>query len=539
MTVITSGIGRASRVMALGTIASRASGFLRTAVIAAAIGSHLLGDAYNVANTTPNIIYDLLLGGVLTSVVVPLLAQAANSHLDGGQAYAQRLVTLVLVVLGGASALAVIAAPLIVHVYARGFTTEQTRLATTFTRFFLPQIVFYGLGATIGAILNIRNRFAAPMWAPVLNNVVVIGTGLLFITMTHHRAGESAELSTGAELVLAIGTTAGIVAQTAALLPSLRAAGFRWRPRFDFRHSGLGQAGRLAGWMLGYVAAGQVGYLVVVNLATSAGAGGGQGVGYSPYTYAYTLFQLPHAVVAVSVITALLPRMSRHAVAGRLDDVRADLSTGTRLAAAALVPASVAMFVFGKPVATVVFGHGATGVAGAQVVGAVLAAFAIGLVPYSAYQLQLRAFYALRDTRTPALIGLVLNAVLISIDVALYAALPPGNRVVGLALGFGVAYAVALVVSARVLGGRIGGVDGRRTVQTVVRLLVASTVAVGPAWMTTLAVRTGLGAGPAAGLLGLAGAGVVGGLVFVAAATRMRVPEVATLAATVRARLPR
>jgi putative peptidoglycan lipid II flippase len=515
--------------MALGTLASRGTGFLRTAVIAAAIGSGLLGDAYNVANTTPNILYDLLLGGVLTSVVVPLLVQAAGADSDGGTAYTQRLLTVVLIGLGGATALAMIAAPAIVALYARGFTADQAALATTFTRFFLPQIVCYGLGATIGAVLNTRDRFAAPMWAPVLNNLVVIAAGLSFAVLAGAHGGNSTRLSTTQVLVLGVGTTAGIVAQTVALLVALRATGFRWRLRFDLRHTGLGQAGRLAGWMLVYVAASQAGYLVVVNLATAAAHGQAVGTGYSPYTYAYTLFQLPHAIVAVSVITALLPRMSRHAVAGRLDRVRADLSTGTRMAAVALVPASVGLIVLGVPVAVVVFGRGATGVAGAEFIGSVLAAFAVGLLPFSAYQLQLRAFYALRDTRTPALIGIALNAVLIAVDALLYVVLPQPHRVVGLALGFGVAYWVGLGISTLVLHRRLGGVDGRRVLRTIIRLLVAAGAGAVPAAVVYVVIRSTLGLGPATSLLAVIGGCLLGGTAFGAAALRMRVAEVAAV----------
>lgn len=525
--------------MALGTLASRVTGFLRTAVIAAAIGSGLLGDAYNVANTTPNILYDLLLGGVLTSVVVPLLVQAAGRDPDGGTAYTQRLLTVVLLGLGAATALAMLAAPAIVALYARGFTADQAALATTFTRFFLPQIVCYGLGATIGAVLNTRNRFAAPMWAPVLNNVVVIAAGLTFAWLAGAHGGDRTRLSGTEQWVLGLGTTAGIVAQTAALLVALRATGFRWQLRFDLRNTGLGQAGRLAGWMLVYVAASQIGYLVVVNLATSAAHGSAVGTGYSPYTYAYTLFQLPHAIVAVSVITALLPRMSRHAVAGQLDRVRADLSTGTRMAAVALVPASVGLLVLGVPVAVVVFGRGATGVAGAEFIGSVLAAFAVGLLPFSAYQLQLRAFYALRDTRTPAIIGVALNAVLIAVDALLYVALPPSQRVVGLALGFGVANWVGLAVSTVVLRRRLGGVDGPVVVRTVVRLLVAAGAGAVPATAVFVAVRSSLGLGPASALLAVSGGSVLGGAVFAAAAVRMRVAEVVALRTALGARLHR
>ncbi len=465
-------LGRSSAVMVVGTLASRVTGFLRTIVLAAAVGIALVGDAYNVANTLPNILYDLLLGGVLTSVVVPLLVAAAAADDDGGEAYAQRLVTLVVLVLGAASALAVLAAPLVIRLYAVSADPAQRALATTFARFLLPQIVFYGLGATIGAILNTRGRYAEPMWTPVLNNLVVIATALVFLALPGRRHLSPSSITSAQTLTLAIGTTLGIVVQTVALLPGLRATGFRLRLRLDLRGTGLRSAGRLAGWVLCYVLVNQVGLLVIVNLANAAARASGSG--FSAYIYAYSLFQLPYAVVSVSVITALLPRMSRSAVEGRLDEVRSDLSSGLRLTGVVLIPAALGFVVLGPALATLVFAHGQVSQAGAEQIGAVLAAFAVGLVPFSAFQLQLRAFYAMRDTRTPALVNIVVTAVNIAADIALYLALPPRDRVTGLALGFAASYVAGLALSSLVLRRRLGGLDGARVLRTTVRLLVAA-----------------------------------------------------------------
>jgi putative peptidoglycan lipid II flippase len=526
---------RATRTMAIGTLFSRATGFLRVVVVAAAIGAGPLGDAYNVANVLPNIVYELLLGGVLTSVVVPLLVAAAHRDPDGGEAYAARLLTLVALVLGAASLVAVVAAPLLIGMYGR-LAGGQRELAVTFARFFLPQILFYGVGATIGAVLNTRDRFAAPMWAPVLNNLVVIGAGLVFFALPAPSTPDRL-LTTSQMLTLAIGTTAGIVVQTLALLPSLRSSGFRWRPRFDFRGTGLGPAVRLAGWVLLYVAINQLGYLVVVNLATAASraAGTAGAAGYSPYFYAFTLFSLPHAVVAVSVITALLPRMSRHAAESRLDALRTELSGGLRLAAVVLVPAAVAYLVLGPLIGTVVFDHGRIGLAEAHRIGTVLAAFAVGLLPFSAFQLQLRAFYALRDTRTPALVNIAVNAVMVAVDLLLYAVLPADSRVVGLALGFAASYAAGFGITHAVLRRRLPGPAGQVS-RTYVRLLLAAAAAALPAYAVSRLVTGAAGSGAAGSLLGLAGALLVGGVFYVLAARRLRVRELQTLTSGMRRR---
>lgn len=534
-------LARSSRTMALGTVASRGTGFLRTLVLAAALGPGLLGDAYTVANTTPNIFYDLLLGGILTSVVVPLLVQATR---DGdGEAYAQRLLSLVGVVLGAVTVVAVLAAPLVVALYGQGFTGAQRDLAVLFTRFFLPQIFFYGVGAVIGAILNTRGSFGAPMWAPVLNNAVVIVTGLLFIFVAPAASRTPDGLTGRATTVLALGTTLGIVAQTFALLPSLRAVGFRFRVRTDVRGVGLRRAGGLAKWVLVYVAANQIGLLVVINLAGAAARAardaGDTASGNATYAYAFQLFQLPHAIVAVSVITALLPRMSRSAADGRLGDLVRDLSRGSRLGLAALVPAAMGLLVLHTQVGVLVFARGATSLDEARAIGLVMAAFAVGLVPFSLFQLQLRVFYALSDTRTPALVNIAVNLANIIVDLLLYAALPPRHRVAGLAMGYALSYVVGLAATSRILDRRLGGLDGRRVVRTGVRLLVSALA--GGLLTALLAAVVGavLGGGTLGAVVTLVVAGGAGAALFVLVARRTQVDEVHDLVSTVLSRAGR
>ena len=440
---------RNTRTMATATVASRVTGFLRTAVLAAVLGVGGLGQAYNVANTLPNNLYEFLLGGILTSTLVPLLVQARERDADGGLAYAQKLFSLVVATLVVVSVLGVLAAPTLVGLYDGSPNADELTLAGNWARFFLPQIVFYGMTAVFGALLNTRGRYAAPMWAPVLNNVVVIATLVLFVLVPGPAEPGPGALSTAQFVVLGVGTTAGVVAMTVALLPSLRAVGIRLRPRVDLRGLGLGAIGRLAAWTLVYVAATQLSYLVLTRLATPAHQ-------QPTYIFAFTVWQLPHAVVAVSVITALLPGMSRHAVRGRVDRIRADIDRGTRLSVLLLVPASLAFIVLGRDIAVVLFAHGQTTVAEADRIGSTLAVFAVSLVPFSVYQLQSRAFYAMRDTRTPALIQLVVSLVLVVVDVALSAAVQGSDRVYALAAGHTVAYVCGVALSVALLRRRIG-----------------------------------------------------------------------------------
>jgi putative peptidoglycan lipid II flippase len=528
-------LARSSAVMAVGTLASRLTGFLRTVVIAAAMGL-TVAESYNVANTIPNILYDLLLGGVLTSVVVPLLVQAAHDDGDRGEAYAQRLVTIVGTTLLVVTAIGVALAPQIVALYAHRLDPHEQQLAVTFARYFLPQVVFYGLGAVFGAILNTRGSFAAPMWAPVANNLVVIAAGAVFFAVTVGRP-EPGRLSTTQTLLLALGTTGGIVVQTIALLPALRKVGFRLSLRWDWRGAGLRSAGPFAAWILGYVVTNQLGYVAIVNLATAAGrAQGPGGSGYSPYTFAFILFSLPYAVVSVSVITALFPRMSRDAVESDNSAVADATAGGLNLSAVLLVPSTVALVALGPLLATVVFAHGNVGLSGARLIGGALAGFGIGLVPFSAFQIQLRAWLAMRESRTPFLVNVVITAVNVGVDVLLYLVLPPRAKVVGLAVGFSLSYAVGTLMFAVLLRRRIG--RSRRDVgRTHARLALAGLLAAVPTYAAARLLTAGLGLGVEAAFVACVAGGVIGGAVFLATAQRLRVEELAEIRGLVLRRL--
>ncbi len=518
---------RSSGVMALGTIASRGTGFLRLAAVTGALGLTRVADPYNVANTLPTVVYELLLGGVLTSVVVRPLVQAARADDDGGDRFAQALLTFVVVALAATVLVGELFAPLVVKAYGGRLSPSQVDLATALLRLFLPQVLFYGAGATMGAILNARGRFGAPMAVPVLNNVVVVAALGLFVLMPGPRPPTPDGLTRAQFLVLGVGTTLGIVAQTVALVPFLRKAGFRFTVRRLDRARFLSLA-RLGGWVLTYVVANQAGYLVIVRLATGARQGG-----YSAYTYAFQLFSLPHAIVAVSVITALAPAISGHAVAGDLGRVRDDLSRGLRLIAVILVPAALGLVVLARPVAVAAFAHGAFTVHDAEVTGRVLVAFACGLLPFSAFQLLARVFYWLEDSRTPALVNVVVNVVNVGADLVLATRLHGNALVVGLAAGYALSYVVGALVLARLLRERLGGLDGRRVVRTVVRTLVAGAVAAAAAYVVALLVRAVLGGAVGGALVTVPLAAAVGGALYLATARRMRVPEVESVVSLV------
>jgi putative peptidoglycan lipid II flippase len=526
---------RSSSVMALGTLASRATGFLRTLVLAYVLGVGLVANAYNNANTLPNAVYDLMLGGILTSVVVPLLVNAAKRDADGGEAYDQRMFTLATVALFALTMVATLAASLLVGLYAHAFTGAEHHLTVIFAYFFIPQVFFYGMSSLAGAVLNARGHFAAPMWTPVINNLVVIAVLLLFIAIGG--AGTSpAAISGGQVQLLGFGTTLGIVAQTAALVPVLRRVGFRWHPRFDFRREEVAEIIRMAAPLFGYIVTTQMSFLVVQNVANKA-SGSVAYDGFSTYSYAWQLFQMPYAVVGISVITALLPRMSAHAAERRYADVRADFSGGVRLSSVIVVPAALVLAVLGAPFAEALFGYGRTSATDAAYLGVVFGIFSLGLVPYMMFQLMLRVFYALHDSKTPMYIGAAVMAANIAASLASLALLPAGHVVEGLAAAFGVANIVGTAVSWRVLSKRIHGLGGREIAGSVIRMHLAAVPCAIFGLATSLAVAVLLSPGPAFGIVTMLVGGAGSLLLYVLFARALHIAEIDELTAGLRTRL--
>ncbi|MFC4564386.1 murein biosynthesis integral membrane protein MurJ [Nocardiopsis mangrovi] len=534
---------RSSAVMAIGTVVSRATGFIRTIVLAAALGTQLLGDAYQTANMVPFAVYDLLIGGLLASVFVPFLVKRKKSDPDGGNATEQRLFTVALLALAALTVVTVFAAEWLIRIYAGEFTQAQHEVATLLARFMLCQIFFIGASGVASAMLNSRNHFGAPMWAPVLNNLIIIAVGAMFLVVTG--PGSTPESITDAETsMLGLGTTLGQVLQCVVLIWALFAAGFRWRPRLDLRGSGLGEAMRTAAWMLVYIGVAQAGLLVTTNVATRAGVRAAEagesvaGAGITAYQFASMLFQLPYAIIAVSVITALLPRMSAHVADGRRDLVRSDFSRGFRLSAVLIVPISVAMVVFAIPFCVLIYARGSTSVHDAQSIGLILMVFSVMLIPFTLFQLLMRVYYALGDTRTPSIIALPAEAAHATVAISLLFVAPPGLIVVLLPVAYGLYYIVGSILAWQGLRKRMNGLDGRRVLRTLVLLHVASV----PSAVFGVAMILAFGLLPGTvlpSLLAMAAGGVIGAALFILVAKRMGVTEVTTFLDMVRSRLLR
>ena len=540
-----SGLLRSSTVMAAGTVASRALGLVRTVALAAAIdirnGISTVGDMFTMANTVPNIIYILLAGGVINAVFVPQIVRAIKEHADQGRGYTDRLITLSVLVLLIVTTLVTVGAPLVIAIYSsERLSAADVGLVTTLAFWCLPQIFFYGLYAVLGQVLNARGSFGPMMWAPVVNNLVAIASLVLFIAVASVNGTESSSVSTAERVLLGGGATLGVALQALVLIPVLRRSGFHYRPRFDFRGAGLGKAGDLARWTFLFVLVNQLAYVVVVRLATSAGKLAeetGDGTGLFGYTSAYLVFILPHSIITVSVVTALLPRMSAAAAGGRLGEVADDLSTGWRLTAVGIVPAAFALLALGPDLARVLYGAADNGDPAA--IGLVISGFALGLLVFSAQYLALRGFYALEDTRTPFFLQVAIASANAALAFAAFAVLPTRLLVVGLAVAYSLAYVLGLFLSVSVLRRRLGGVDGYRVLRTYVRLVVAAAPAAAGAYGVSSVAAATMGEGLVSSLLAL----VVGGLVlitgYVVLARVLRVGELSSLLDLVRTRVAR
>ncbi|MDX3149082.1 murein biosynthesis integral membrane protein MurJ, partial [Streptomyces scabiei] len=539
-----SGLLKSSAVMAAGTMVSRLTGFIRSAMIVSALGLALLGDAFQVAYQLPTMIYILTVGGGLNSVFVPQLVRAMKDDDDGGEAYANRLLTLVMVVLGLLTALAMFAAPLLVRALSVGVADNAAanETAVTFTRYFLPSIFFMGVHVVMGQILNARGRFGAMMWTPVLNNVVIIVTLGAFLWVYGSAADSHMNVDNipaeGVRL-LGVGILLGLVVQALAMIPYLRETGFRLRLRFDWKGHGLGKAAMLAKWTILFVLANQAGALVVTQLATAAGIGSpSKGTGFASYANAQLIWGLPQAIITVSLMAALLPRISRSAAEDDTGAVRDDISQGLRTTAVAIVPIAFGFLALGIPMCTLIFGSSGTGAA--TNMGFMLMAFGLGLIPYSVQYVVLRAFYAYEDTRTPFYNTVIVAAVNASASAVCFFVIPARWAVVGMAASYGLAYMIGVGIAWRRLKKRLGGdLDGSRVMRTYARLSIASLPAALLSGAACYGISRTLGQGVGGSMLALAGGGIVLLGVFYVAARRMRIEELNSMVGMVRGRLGR
>ena len=523
---------QSNMLVAAGTALSRLTGLLRVAVFVAVIGRTGLADVYTIANETPNIVYDLLLGGVLSATLVPLFSSflvqdEPGADRSGSGAHATRVViTISATLVSGLTALAVVLAPWIFGIYAitpaPGVDADALReVGTVLTRIFMIQILFYGLSGIAGAYLNASRRFFAPAWAPILSNLVIVAALLSLPDPGAGGWGLSDVLDNDRLLwTLGAGTTAGIAAMALVLIPSLRSAGLDLRPAWEWRHPAVRSLLTMSGWTLGFVAANQIAVAVIRNLA-QPGSGDA-----AAYFYAFTFFVLPHGLLAVSISTTFQPEMAR--AVGRRDREAFihHTSLGIRMVAVLTLPAGVLLFVLRDPIIGLAFQRGAFSAVDASNTARALAGFSVGLVGFSVYMFVLRAFYAHRDTRTPFIINSAENLLNIAIAVVLVGR----YGVLGLSLAFAIAYLISAIGAIQILGIKVNGFPVSAVLVSIARMLIAGVVMAEAMWLLTrsLSETTGMGA-----LWRILIATVIGVIVYLVALTVMRSPEAKQIISTV------
>jgi putative peptidoglycan lipid II flippase len=519
-------IMRSSAVVAVGTALSRLTGFVRIAAIAYALGVTALAGTYSYANETPNIVYELLLGGVFTATLVPLFVKYFESDDEDA---ASAVTTVSMLALLAVTVLGVLFAPVIVRLYTLDVhgpgRANQQELATELLRLFMPQMLFYGIVALATAMLNAQRRFVAAAFAPILNNVVVIAVFLMLPRVASDSLSVHSVLDDDAlVLLMGVGTTAGVAVMALALLPALRHARVHLRFFPAWRHAAVRTMLRVGGWTVGYVIANQVALFVVTVLAVGTKGG--------PFVYmaAYAFFQLPHGLFAVSLMTTFSPELARAAARDDIPAMRSQLSRALRVTTAVIVPAAALYIGLARPLIVTLLQRGAFSGGDASIVADTLVAFAVGLLPFSIYLFSLRAFTSRLDTFTPFWINCIENAINVALAFGLYAWL----GVPGLALAFSLAYFCAAVLALVVVDRRLHGIEGRALATTIVKSVGAGAVAAGASWLVADAIGwSTTGEALASLVLG----GLAGVAVYIGVATAARLEELRALYALLPARL--
>jgi len=532
-----------SAVMASGTIVSRMSGFFRSILLAAALGAGLHADVFNISNTIPNMLYILLAGGIFNAVLVPQLVRAMKNDADGGEAYTNRIVTLAGLFLLGVTVLLVLAAPWVMQLFlASDFNSPenaaQRASVIDFARFCLPQVFFYGMFVLVGQILNARGRFGPMMWAPIANNVISVAVLVVYLFVFGPATDTAGGFSSSQELLLGVGSTVGIATQFLILVPFLRAAGYSYRPRFDFRHTGLGHTLQLGVWTVLFVIVNQIAYTIVVKLASGGTAGNPDGTGYTVYSSAFLLVMVPHSIVTVSLATAILPRLSASAAAADLAGLARTLSSTLRTTLALVLPFIMVLPVVAREISKVVWGYGAAADSYRNFAPS-LALFAPGLLFFTVHYLMLRGFYSLERTRTVFWVQCVVAATNIVVALVLVGRTSAYDTSPALVIAYGCSYLVGASCSYLLLRHLLGGLDTALLVRFLVRMLLAAGAATALAYGLAQVLR-GLFDSESLVASAATAALVIGldAVVFVVLARLLRISEVSEVVGVVTRRLP-
>lgn len=517
--------GKGAAIATAGTALSRITGFVRLAALTYALGvaESKLADTYNLANTTPNIVYELVLGGILSSVLVRVYVEVKQAEgQEEAWQFVSRLTTMVMLVSSAISAVAILLAPWIFEIYtfATPRSAPQQQAGAFLLRLFIPQLLFYGLSTISTAVLNAHRKFGVPMFAPVLNNLAVSAILVFFALQVPEAMRELDEVGVGPLRLLGLGTTLGVALMGLVPWFYMRRIGYRFSIRAGLVDPRFRKIARLSAYMFGYVAINQIGLAITMILANRV-----QG-GVTAYQYAFIFFQLPHGLLAVSIATAIFPGLTERAVAGDLEGVAERLGTGLRQIAFFIFPAVAGYIAIAPQLVDLLLRHGLTTAASTAFIAFVLRAWAPGILFFSTFYLLLRGFYALGDTRTPMLVNLGALAVNLAVNLVLFFSLEDArDKIAGLAIGHSASYAAASAAAAWLMFRRLGKrVFPPRFTRAVLQMAAAALLTGAGAWLTASSLESlHLRGGRTLAVLTATAAGVV---IYAGAAKALRLDEV-------------
>ncbi len=456
----TASLSKSTATISVYTTISRVTGFIAIIVLAYALGNTNLADSYNLANTIPNMLYELVLGGILTSLFIPIFMD----HLIKDKDKAWKVVSNI----ANISILFLIVMAIIGTVFSFYFIRIQTflvpagaekvKLASLFFKFFVWEIVFYGACSILNGVLQSLKKFKVPAAAPILNNLVTIAT-VLFIYLPLRNENPEAAL-----VGLAIGTTFGVAAMDLIQIPALIKVGYKHHWVLDFRDETFLKLAVLSIPVFGYVASNQIGQIVVNILAFQFDSG------FSYWTYAWRFYQLPYGILAVSIATVLFPYISERSSNNDISGIKEYLSIGVRTTSFVILPATAFIYVLSEPIILTTISHGAFSVGGGIKTAQVLAYFTLGLLPFSLHMFIARIFYALKDTMTP----MKMNALGVPVMIVLDIILVRFFEVAGLALGNSITYAFTTTLLFLSLRKRIGPLGARDMVRRTIKFTIIS-----------------------------------------------------------------
>lgn len=473
--------------MALATLVSRITGFIRIVVLAAILGA-ALSSAFSVANQMPNMIAALVLEATFTAIFVPVLARAELDDGDGGAAFVRRLVTLATTLLLAVTVLAVACAPQLVRLMLGADPQVNEPLTTAFAFLLLPQVIFYGLSSVFMAILNTRNVFGPPAWAPVLNNVVAIAALGVYLIVPGELSVDPVQMGNAKLLVLGLGTTLGVAAQAAVLLIAIRSHRISLRPLWGIDDR-LKRFGTMAVAMVLYVLISQIGFVVGNQIASTAAASGP-----AIYNYTWMVLMLPFGMIGVTILTVVMPRLSRNAAAQDNTAVLADFSLATRLQLVTLIPVVAFMTVAGPAIGSALFAYGNFGQVDANYLGIAIALSSFTLIPYALVLLQLRVFYAREQPWIPILIIMAITVTKIALSLLAPHLTGNPDLVAGyLGSANGLGFLVGAVLGHLLLRRSLGPPGGRLLNNGVVRAVVLTTAVSAAAAVLAVGVDRFLG----------------------------------------------